>query len=121
MRRNIAAAGFVPAAAALPHETARHGRGVILNLKPLRCAGTERRPDLFTVPFDVPSICATLLHDGEVDLGLIPAIQYCAATTRWFPAWRSGPTDPCDRWRILPGADRTGAIDRARHQFTHLR
>ena len=35
-----------------------------------------RRPDLFTVRFDVPAICASLLHDGHVDLGLIPAIEY---------------------------------------------
>ena len=26
--------------------------------------------------YDVPSVCAALLHDGEVDLGLIPSIEY---------------------------------------------
>ena len=32
-------------------------------------------PDL-TVRFDVPSVCAKLLADGEIDLGLVPTITY---------------------------------------------
>ena len=46
-----------------------------LNTKPL-VRGLEARPDLFTVRFDVPSVCASLLHEGRVDVGLIPAIEY---------------------------------------------
>jgi chorismate dehydratase len=46
-----------------------------LNTKPL-VRGLETRPDLFTVRFDVPSVCAALLHDGRVDVGLIPAVEY---------------------------------------------
>ena len=36
----------------------------------------RRPPDLFDVRFDVPAQCAALLHEGRVDLGLIPAIEY---------------------------------------------
>src|SRR6266436_4538660 len=30
----------------------------------------------FRVRFDVPSKCAALLHEGEIDVGLIPSIEY---------------------------------------------
>ena len=30
----------------------------------------------FAVRFDVPSTCATLLHSGRIDVGLIPSIEY---------------------------------------------
>ncbi|MGE3843015.1 MAG: menaquinone biosynthetic enzyme MqnA/MqnD family protein [Vicinamibacterales bacterium] len=45
-----------------------------LNAKPLVFRLEERRG--FTVRHDVPSRCATLLHGGEVDIGLIPSIEY---------------------------------------------
>lgn len=35
-----------------------------------------RRTDRFVVRLDIPSTCAALLHAGEVDLGLIPSIEY---------------------------------------------
>jgi chorismate dehydratase len=54
---------------------ARLGAVSYLNTKPL-VRGLENRPDLFAVRFDVPSVCASLLHEGRVDLGLIPAIEY---------------------------------------------
>ena len=54
---------------------ARLGAVSYLNTKPL-VHGLEARPDLFTVRFDVPAVCASLLHEGGVDLGLIPAIEY---------------------------------------------
>jgi chorismate dehydratase len=54
---------------------ARLGAVSYLNTKPL-VRGLEERPDLFTVRFDVPSVCASLLHEGAVDVGLIPAIEY---------------------------------------------
>lgn len=53
----------------------RLGAVSYLNTKPL-VDGLEQQSDLFTVRFDVPSKCAALLHAGEVDLGLIPAIEY---------------------------------------------
>jgi chorismate dehydratase len=46
-----------------------------LNARPL-VYGLDRRTDLFELRFDVPSQCATLLHDGETDLGMIPSIEY---------------------------------------------
>jgi len=46
-----------------------------LNTKPL-VYGLEAIPTQFAVRFDVPSKCAELLHEGSVDLGLIPAIDY---------------------------------------------
>ncbi len=33
-------------------------------------------PPALTVRFDVPALCAKLLADGEIDLGLVPAITY---------------------------------------------
>ena len=32
--------------------------------------------DLFSLRFDVPSTCAALLHEGSIDLGMIPSIEY---------------------------------------------
>jgi len=54
---------------------ARLGAVSYLNTKPL-VRGLESRPDLFDLRFDVPAICAMLLHEGRVDVGLIPAIEY---------------------------------------------
>lgn len=53
----------------------RLGAVSYLNTKPL-VYGLETRPGEFDIRFDVPSRCAALLHEGTVDLGLIPAIEY---------------------------------------------
>ena len=53
----------------------RLGAVSYLNTKPL-VYGLDAHPDQFEVRFDVPSKCAALLHEGKVDLGLIPAIEY---------------------------------------------
>lgn len=53
----------------------RLGAVSYLNTKPL-VYGLDAFPDQFDVRFDVPSKCASLLHEGKVDLGLIPAIEY---------------------------------------------
>ena len=53
----------------------RLGAVSYLNTKPL-VYGLDAHPDQFDVRFDVPAKCAELLHDGRVDLGLIPAIEY---------------------------------------------
>ena len=45
-----------------------------LNARPL-VYGLERNPR-FAVRFDVPAECARLLHAHEIDLGLIPSIEY---------------------------------------------
>lgn len=54
---------------------ARLGAVSYLNTRPL-VRGLHQQPDLFTLRFDVPAVCASLLHDGAVDVGLIPAIEY---------------------------------------------
>ena len=46
-----------------------------LNARPL-VHGLDSRSDLFSLQFDVPSKCASLLQDKSVDLGLIPSIEY---------------------------------------------
>jgi chorismate dehydratase len=53
----------------------RLGAVSYLNTKPL-VYGLDAHRDQFEVRFDVPSKCAALLHAGQVDLGLIPAIEY---------------------------------------------
>lgn len=45
-----------------------------LNARPL-VFGLDRSPR-FDVRYDVPSRCAALLHEGSIDLGLIPSIEY---------------------------------------------
>src|SRR5688572_30641585 len=46
-----------------------------LNARPLTWA-LDRQPDRWRVRYDVPSVCAALLHAGDVDLALIPSIDY---------------------------------------------
>jgi chorismate dehydratase len=46
-----------------------------LNARPL-VHGLDARADLFSLRFDVPSTCAALLHAGDIDLGMIPSIEY---------------------------------------------
>jgi chorismate dehydratase len=45
-----------------------------LNARPL-VYGLDRSP-AFQLRFDVPSRCAALLHQGAIDVGLIPSIEY---------------------------------------------
>ena len=47
-----------------------------LNARPL-VYGLESRTDLFELRFDPPSKCAELLHANEIDVGMIPTIEYC--------------------------------------------
>jgi len=62
----------------------RLGAVSYLNTKPL-VHGLEARTDLFDVRFDIPARCAALLHDGQVDVGLIPAIEYLRGDYRIVP------------------------------------
>ncbi len=62
----------------------RLGAVSYLNTKPL-VYGLHAYPDRFDVRFDVPAKCAELLHDGRVDLGLIPAIEYLRGTYAIVP------------------------------------
>jgi chorismate dehydratase len=45
-----------------------------LNARPL-VYGLDRCPR-FRVRYDVPSTCARLLHEGAIDVGLIPSVEY---------------------------------------------
>lgn len=62
----------------------RVGAVSYLNARPL-VRGLERWPERFHVRFDVPSRCAALLHEGAIDLGLIPAIEYLGGHYRVVP------------------------------------
>jgi chorismate dehydratase len=72
---------------------ARLGAVSYLNTRPL-VRGLDRRPDLFTIRFDVPSVCASLLHEGRVDLGLIPAIEYLRGDYAMVPDLAIGSDGP---------------------------
>lgn len=65
---------------------ARLGAVDYLNARPL-VYGLELRSDLFHLRFDVPSKCAALLHEGSIDAGMIPSIEYLRG----------------DAYRIVPG------------------
>ena len=52
----------------------RLGAVAFLNARPL-VYGLDRSPR-FSLREDVPSACARLLHTAEIDLGLIPSIEY---------------------------------------------
>ena len=77
--------------------TVRLGAVDYLNARPL-VYGLELRNDLFTLRFDVPSKCAALLHEGSIDVGMIPSIEYPArraviGSCRARASFRTG------RWR----------------------
>ena len=42
--------------------------------------GLENHREQFSIRYDIPSECARLLHAREVDLGLIPSIEYLRGT-----------------------------------------
>lgn len=53
----------------------RLGAVSYLNVRPL-VDGLDARPDLVSIRFDVPSLCARLLADGDIDLGMVPSITH---------------------------------------------
>jgi chorismate dehydratase len=55
-----------------------------LNARPLTWA-LGRDPARWKVRYDLPSGCAALLHEGSVDLGLIPSIEYLRGDYRFVP------------------------------------
>jgi chorismate dehydratase len=62
----------------------RLGAVSYLNTRPL-VHGLEQQADRFSLRFDVPAKCAELLHANEVDLGLIPSIEYPGHDYRIVP------------------------------------
>jgi chorismate dehydratase len=64
----------------------RLGAVTYLNARPLtwaldspRAASKGRAPERWQVRYDLPSACAGLLATGEIDLGLVPSIEYLQA------------------------------------------
>jgi chorismate dehydratase len=65
-----------------------------LNARPLTWA-LDRHRDRWQVRFDVPAVCAALLHEGRVDLGLIPSVEYLSAPDyRFVPGVAIGSRGP---------------------------
>lgn len=65
-----------------------------LNARPLTWA-LDRAPERWHIRYDVPSICASLLHAGDVDLGLIPSVEYLHAPDyRFVPGVGIGSRGP---------------------------
>jgi predicted solute-binding protein len=60
-----------------------------VNARPL-VHGLDSQRALFAVDYDLPSECAARLHAGEVDLGLIPAIEYLGGDYRLVPGMAIG-------------------------------
>jgi len=50
-----------------------------LNARPLTWA-LDRDPERWHVRYDLPSVCSELLQRGEVDVGLVPSIEYLQAS-----------------------------------------
>ena len=46
-----------------------------LNARPLTWA-LDASPERWAIRYDFPSVCSSLLHAGQVDLGLVPSIDY---------------------------------------------
>jgi chorismate dehydratase len=53
----------------------RLGAVAYLNARPL-VYGLELKTTMFSLRFDAPSKCASLLHENAIDLGMIPSIEY---------------------------------------------
>jgi chorismate dehydratase len=53
----------------------RLGAVSYLNVRPL-VYGLEAKRDQVSLRFDVPSLCAKLLNDGEIDLGMVPSAAH---------------------------------------------
>jgi chorismate dehydratase len=53
----------------------RLGAVSYLNVRPL-VEGLSDRPDAVSLRFDVPAVCAALLANGEIDLGMVPSITH---------------------------------------------
>jgi len=65
-----------------------------LNARPLTWA-LDRARDRWQVRYDVPAVCARLLYDGEVDLGLVSSIEYLRSDAyRFVPGIAIGSRGP---------------------------
>lgn len=84
-----------------PTRSARSGQGPVrigavgyLNARPLTWT-LDRSPQRWQVRYDLPAVCARLLYDGEVDLGLVPSIEYLRSEAyRFVPGVGIGSRGP---------------------------
>ena len=92
-----------------------------LNARPL-VYGLELRHG-FALQFDPPSKCAALLHEGSIDVGMIPSIEYLrgAGRTARCRTWRSCRKGRSRRWRCSRTKPLQDVrIDRRRHQLADV-
>ena len=71
----VTPSGSSPRSGRARRDTIRIGAVGYLNARPLTWA-LDRAPDRWQVRYDLPAVCARLLYDDEVDLGLVPSIEY---------------------------------------------
>ena len=65
-----------------------------LNARPLTWA-LDAAPERWAIRYDLPSVCSSLLHAGQVDLGLVPSIDYLQdADYRFVPGVGIGSRGP---------------------------
>jgi chorismate dehydratase len=75
-------------------DVVRIGAVGYLNAWPLTWT-LESARDRWSIRQDVPAVCAALLHSGEVDLGLIPSVEYLQAPDyRFVPGVGIGSRGP---------------------------
>jgi chorismate dehydratase len=98
-----------------PGGPCRVGAVGYLNARPLTWA-LDWAPQHWQVRYDLPSVCAALLRNGDVDLGLIPSIEYLSDPRyRFVPGVGIGSRGPVDSVALFTrrpvGEIRTIALD----------
>jgi len=82
-----------------------------LNARPLTWT-LDRAPDRWQVRYDLPAVCARLLYDDEVDLGLVPSIEYLRSDDyRFVPGVGIGSRGPVASVALFTRVP----VDRIRH------
>ena len=92
-----------------------------LNARPLTWA-LDARPERWAIRYDLPSVCSSLLHAGQVDLGLVPSIDYLQDPDyRFVPGVGIGSRGPVASVALFTRVPvERIAVDRARYEFAHV-
>ena len=83
--------------------------------------GLEQQTERFSLRFDVPAQCAELLHANDVDLGLIPSIEYPGHDYRIVPGVSiasDGPVASVAIFSKVPTEEHS--LHRARHELENV-